>query len=150
MQIDHIAIWTDKLEELKDFYVKYFGGTAGSKYKNEKTQFESYFLTFGQGARIELMHKPFIPGNINDEEVWQHIGIIHIAFHAGSAVEVENKAKQLEKDGYKTSDSALNRGEYFHQKVLCPGQGSELDNTRLIAAYFPMLLNETSDIIASR
>jgi len=63
---------------------------------------------------------------------------------------VEKLGKCFEEEGYATSDAALNRLEYFHQKVLCPGQGSELDNTRLIAAYFPMLLNETSDIIASR
>jgi hypothetical protein len=63
---------------------------------------------------------------------------------------VEKLGKCFEEENYTTSDAALNRLEYFHQKVLCPGQGSELDNTRLVAAYFPMLLNETSDIIAAR
>ena len=44
MKIHHIAIWTDKLEKLKDFYVTYFDGVAGDKYTNHKKQFESYFI----------------------------------------------------------------------------------------------------------
>jgi hypothetical protein len=63
---------------------------------------------------------------------------------------VEKIGKNFEAEGYKTSDSSLNRAEYFHQKVLAPGQGDELSRTQLIASYFPMLLNETSDIVAIR
>jgi hypothetical protein len=47
----------------------------------------------------------------------------------------------LEKDGLKTSVTALNKGEYFHQKVIAPGKRGEVENTQLIAAYFPMLIN---------
>ena len=56
--------------------------------------------------------------------------------------------KELEKDGYKTSDSALNRGEYFHQKVITRGGNCDLDNSKLIAAYFPMLINNYENILA--
>jgi hypothetical protein len=63
---------------------------------------------------------------------------------------VEKLGKTFEAEGFRTSDSELNRSEYFHQKVISPGQGDELSNTKLIAAYFPMLLNDTSDIIAAR
>ncbi len=63
---------------------------------------------------------------------------------------VEKLDKSFEKDGYATSDANLNRSEYFHQKLLTSGQGCETDNTKLIAAYFPMLINNHSDIVASR
>jgi hypothetical protein len=63
---------------------------------------------------------------------------------------VEKLDKIFEKDGYKTSDSALNRSEYFHQKALSSGESCKLDNTRLIAAYFPMLINNFDDIVAAR
>jgi hypothetical protein len=63
---------------------------------------------------------------------------------------VEKLGKNFEADGYKTSDSALNRSEYFHQKAIAPGQGDEVYNTSLIASYFPMLLNETAEPVASR
>jgi len=51
----------------------------------------------------------------------------------------------LEKDGYKTMDALLNRTEYFHQKVISPGKHTEVENTQLIAAYFPMLIKGTED-----
>ncbi len=63
---------------------------------------------------------------------------------------VEKLDKEFEKDGYKTSDTELNRSEYFHQKVISPGRRGELEATQLIAAYFPMLLNPASEAIASR
>jgi hypothetical protein len=63
---------------------------------------------------------------------------------------VEKLDKSFEKDGYKTSESALNKLEYFHQKVLGPGQQPEIDATKLIAAYFPFLLNTNENMTATR
>jgi hypothetical protein len=61
-------------------------------------------------------------------------------------------AKLTEKDleGYRTSETALNRSEYFHQKVLARGVNCDLENSKLIAAYFPMLLNNYENVVASR
>ena len=53
---------------------------------------------------------------------------------------VERLDGKFESEGFRTTDSNLNRYEYFHQKVLGPGQKSELEATSLIAAYFPHLL----------
>ena len=63
---------------------------------------------------------------------------------------VEKLDKAFEKDGFKTSDSELNRSEYFHQKVITPGKRGELEATQLIAAYFPMLINNLTEAVASR
>lgn len=57
--------------------------------------------------------------------------------------------KELEKDGFKTSESAINRGEYFHQKVITTGSNCDLDNSKLIAAYFPMLINNSENILTT-
>lgn len=62
---------------------------------------------------------------------------------------VEKLNKSLAKEGHVTSDAALNRAEYFHQKVLAPGQRGEVESTQLIAAYFPMLLASTPEITAA-
>jgi hypothetical protein len=58
---------------------------------------------------------------------------------------VEKLDKSLEKEGYASSDAVLNRNEYFHQKVLAAGKRGELENTQLIAAYFPMLINDSNN-----
>lgn len=63
---------------------------------------------------------------------------------------VEKLDKEFEQEGYKTSNSVLNRNEYFHQKVLTPGQRGELEATKLIAAYFPRLMNGVTEATASR
>jgi hypothetical protein len=62
---------------------------------------------------------------------------------------VEKLDKSLEKDGYSTSDASLNRSEYFHQKVLAPGMRGEIENAQLIAAYFPLLLKDFNEAVAT-
>ncbi|HET9824945.1 MAG TPA: VOC family protein, partial [Chitinophagaceae bacterium] len=66
MTLEHVAIWTQNLERLKGYYQKYFNGNANDKYTNSKNNFESYFLSFETGARLELMSRGDIPQNTND------------------------------------------------------------------------------------
>jgi hypothetical protein len=61
---------------------------------------------------------------------------------------VKRLDKSFEKDGLTTSNEALNRSEYFHQKLIVPGKQSELESTQLIAAYFPMLIKD--ELVAVR
>jgi lactoylglutathione lyase len=99
MRIDHVAIWTNRLEDLKDFYIKYLDGIASEKYINRETLFESYFITFSSGSRLELMRKPGIPDNLNDTLGKQHLGLIHLSFGVETMDLVNEKAIQLEKAG---------------------------------------------------
>lgn len=126
MKIEHIAIWTDNLEELKAYYCNYFGGTPDTKYFNENNQFYSYFLTFESGARLEIMSMPNIPNNLNDTVVKQHKGIIHLAFGANNKSEVETKATQLKEDGFKILSGPRMTGDgYYEFETLDP------DNNRI-------------------
>lgn len=68
----------------------------------------------------------------------------------GQTFGVAKLGEELKEDGYRTSDSALNRSEYFHQRVLSSGGNCDLDNSKLIAAYYPMLLNNSDNVLASR
>jgi lactoylglutathione lyase len=121
MTLEHVAIWTDKLEEMKDYYVKYFGGIPNDKYINKNNQFESYFLTFESGARLEIMTRPNIPDNTNDRVTAQHKGIIHLAFGADTKKEVEEKAKQLEAAGFKILSGPRKTGDgYYEFETLDP------------------------------
>ena len=126
MILEHVAIWTDKLEELRHYYVKYFDATANEKYTNEQNHFHSYFLTFASGARLEIMTKPGIPENKNDTVNMQHKGIIHLAFGVNTAHEVDEKAKQLQSDGFKILRGPRRTGDgYYEFETLDP------DNNRL-------------------
>lgn len=126
MTLEHVAIWTDHLDLLKDFYVKYFDGVANAKYTNESKQFQSYFLTFKSGARLELMSMPGIPANSNDRVVKQHKGIIHLAFGVDSMTEVEQKALELKAAGFPILSGPRKTGDgYYEFETLDP------DNNRL-------------------
>ncbi|MCU0473140.1 MAG: hypothetical protein MUC93_07210 [Bacteroidales bacterium] len=63
---------------------------------------------------------------------------------------VERLDKSYEQYGYKTSDSALNKAEYFHQKVLGPGHQNEIEAAQLIASNFPFLLVTETSMTAGR
>lgn len=126
MTLEHVAIWTDDLEKLKDFYVKHFGGVANSKYTNETKQFQSYFLTFKSGARLELMTMPGVPGNSNDTITKQHIGIIHLAFGVDTISEVDQKAIELKAAGFLILSGPRKTGDgYYEFETLDP------DNNRI-------------------
>ena len=75
MMIDHVAIWTSQLDRLRDYYVKWFNGFASPEYTNKAKQFESCFITFESGTRLELMKMPGIPENLNDPVEKQYQGI---------------------------------------------------------------------------
>ena len=58
VKIDHIALYVNDLEGAKRFFETYFHAVANEGYHNEKTDFRSYFLTFSDGSRLEIMTKP--------------------------------------------------------------------------------------------
>ena len=133
MTLEHVAIWTDNLEVLKDYYVNYFGGTANQKYTNEKNQFHSYFIRFESGARLEIMSMPNIPDNNNDRVIAQHKGIIHLAFGANTIMEVEEKATQLKAGGFQILSGPGKTGDgYYEFETLDPD-----DNRIEVTCVYP-------------
>ena len=60
MKIEHIAIWVKDIDKVCEFYRKYFGGIVHPLYHNPAKQFTSRFITFDDGARLEVMHRPDI------------------------------------------------------------------------------------------
>jgi hypothetical protein len=75
---------------------------------------------------------------------------LHIMYVCnGTYFGVAKLNNELDKDGYRTSEAALNRSEYFHQKVITTGGSCDLENSKLIAAYFPMLINNFENILSS-
>ena len=55
MKIEHVAMYVNDLDAAKDFFVKYLGGKANDGYHNKTTDFKSYFISFDDGARLEIM-----------------------------------------------------------------------------------------------
>jgi lactoylglutathione lyase len=132
MTIDHVAIWTNQLEILKGYYVKYFNGSANKKYTNKETGFESYFISFDSGSRLEIMQKQGIPENLNDRVTKQHLGLIHLSFGVENMELVNRKSEEMAKAGFRILRGPRKTGDgYYEFETLDP------DNNRIeVAALF--------------
>ncbi|HEX9012869.1 MAG TPA: VOC family protein [Anaerolineaceae bacterium] len=126
MYIHHIAIWTADLERLKHFYETYFGVSAGPKYANPSKGFESYFLTFASGARIELMHMPGIPTTQNDP-ITQASGLTHLSISTGSAEAVDELTARLARDGFRVASQPRRTGDGYYESVVLDPDGNRVE-----------------------
>jgi lactoylglutathione lyase len=127
MKIEHVAIWTRDLERLKEFYVKYFDVEVNSKYVNPKRGFESYFLRFDPGARIELMSLP----SLSDAEKSDLpiIGYAHIAISLGSKEAVDGLTSKLQSDGHVLVSGPRLTGDGYYESVFLDPDGNQLEIT---------------------
>lgn len=128
MKIEHLAIWVSDLERMKAFYEKYFQATAGNLYHNPTKQFHSYFLSFQSGCRLEIMHKPGIPANLNDTQL-QYQGIIHFAISVGNKEKVNTLTEQLRKDGYDVVGEPRTTGDGYYESVVLDPEQNRIEIT---------------------
>ena len=127
MKLEHLAIWVEDLEKMRRFYMKYFNLQSNELYFNPVKQFSSYFLSFGQGARIELMHRPDIPPANSDRTA--EIGITHLAISVGSREKVDLLTEQLREDGFKIIGEPRTTGDGYYESVVLDPEGNSIEIT---------------------
>ncbi len=128
MKIEHLAIWVTDLEKMKSFYENYFKGIAGERYHNSKKGFSSYFISFSEGCRLELMHKPGIPENLNDM-IQEYKGIIHFAISVGSIEKVDSITGLLRSDGYEIVGVPRTTGDGYYESVVLDPEQNRIEIT---------------------
>jgi lactoylglutathione lyase len=128
MKIDHIAFWVNNLEIIKEFYIKYFNASSNEKYHNEAKRFQSYFLSFQDGCRIEIMNRPDIT---ETSDIYKHpkTGITHFAFSAGSKDKVDELTEQLRKDGYTIAGEPRVTGDGCYESVILDPENNIVEIT---------------------
>jgi lactoylglutathione lyase len=128
MRIEHIALWTNDIARCTQFYVTYFGATAGTAYVNTKNGFESRFLSFSDGARLELMRTTSLVPVTLAAGV-QRMGLTHIAISVGSEQLVDTLTRRLKDDGYPVLTEPRRTGDgYYESEVLDP-DGNRIEIT---------------------
>ncbi|MBS4034254.1 MAG: VOC family protein [Ignavibacterium sp.] len=125
MKIDHVAIWTKDLERLREFYTKYFNIKSNSRYTNTNRGFESYFLEFDSGSRIELMSMPDLVSLKNSAQII--VGYAHIAISLGSKDEVNIMTNRLLEDGYTLVDGPRYTGDGYYESVFLDPDGNYIE-----------------------
>ncbi len=126
MRIEHVAIWTRDLERLRDFYVRFFAARAGERYINPRKAFSSYFLTFGSGARLELMHRPDLGESLADGG---RAGMSHLAFSVGSVGEVDAMTERLRAAGLAVVDGPRWTGDGCYESTVLDPDGNRIELT---------------------
>lgn len=128
MHIHHIALWTNRLEEQKDFYVNYFGGTSNERYENPLKGFQSYFVHFEEsGAGIEIMSRKDITEN---HPMSGHcIGLAHFSFATGSKEAVLELTERLRSAGYTVASEPRTTGDGYFESLILDADGNQVEIT---------------------
>ncbi|SDQ23474.1 lactoylglutathione lyase [Streptococcus equinus] len=124
MRIEHVGLWTQDLENMKEFYCKFFKATASEKYHNPNSKFSSYFLTFADGARLELCHRPDIVSGNKDT-----FGFAHLAFSLGSEKEVDRFAYFMAENGYPIQNGPRRTGDGYYEATIYDPEGNQIELT---------------------
>jgi lactoylglutathione lyase len=128
MRIEHIALWTKDLERCKQFYASYFGAAAGANYVNPVKGFTSCFLSFSDGARIEVMMTTMLSPVVIEPGA-QRMGLTHIAISVGSAQRVDELTRRLIDDGFPIVDGPRRTGDGYYESVALDPDGNRIEIT---------------------
>lgn len=126
MKIEHIALYVNDLEKTRNFFVKYLGAKSNDGYHNLKTNFRSYFLSFDDGARLEIMNKPEMPDLPKD---LARTGYAHIAFCVGSREKVDALTAELKSDGYEVVSGPRTTGDGYYESCIVAIEGNQIEIT---------------------
>ena len=126
MKIEHLAIWVDDLEKMRQFYLNYFDVRSGEKYTNIKKGFTAYFLMFGEGkTRLELMNRADIT-NEPDKRGFMK-GIAHFAISVGGKEAVNNLTERLRADNYSIESEPRTTGDGYYESVVLDPEGNYVE-----------------------
>ena len=126
MRIEHIAMYVNDLQKAKEFFEKYFNAISNEGYHNKITDFRSYFLSFDDGARLEIMNKPQM---MDDEKGINRTGFVHIAFSLGSKDAVDALTEKMRNDGYNVISGPRTTGDGYYENCIVGIEGNQIEIT---------------------
>lgn len=126
MKIDHIALYVNELEEVKAFFVRFFGAVSNEMYHNPRTGLRTYILSFGDGARLEIMSRPDMKDEAKD---MFRTGYIHLSFAVGSQSEVDRLTGLLYDNGYRVVSDPRITGDGYYESCIEGPEGNLIEIT---------------------
>ena len=124
MMIEHVALYTLDLERMRTFYETYFDGTAGKQYHNPETGLQTYFISFADGTRLELMTRPGLE-ECERSRLWT--GWTHLAFKAGTRENVDALTERLRADGYEVTGGPRVTGDGYYESCVLDPEGNTVE-----------------------
>ncbi len=126
MKIEHVALYVNDLEKARSFFMKYLSAKSNDGYHNPKSDFRSYFLSFDDGTRLEIMHKP---GMSDLPKELARTGYAHIAFSVGSKEKVDALTATLKADGYEVISGPRTTGDGYYESCIVAVEGNQVEVT---------------------
>ena len=126
MRLEHAALYVRDLERAKAFFEAWFEARAGEKYHNQRTGFQSYFLSFTDGARLEIMTRPEMGDGAGPE---YRAGYAHIAFSVGSRERVDALTTRLKEAGYPVTSGPRVTGDGYYESCILDSEGNQVEIT---------------------
>ena len=124
IRVEHIAMYVNDLESTRNFFITYLQAKSNEGYHNKTTDFRSYFLTFGDGARLEIMNKPTME---DPQKTLNRTGLIHIAFSVGSKEAVDQLTARLKQDGYSVISGPRTTGDGYYESCVIGIEGNLIE-----------------------
>lgn len=126
MRLDHIALYVKDLEATRLFFTRYFNATANAMYHNARTGLKSYFLSFADGSRMEIMTRPDLQDNARHT---LRTGFIHVSFCVGGKEQVDRLTEQLRSDGYHVVSGPRTTGDGYYESCIEGPEGNLIEIT---------------------
>ena len=126
MKIEHIAMYVNDPEGARDFFIRYLHGTSNDGYHNKNTDFRSYFISFDEGTRLEIMHKLVME---DPDKTLNRTGYVHIAFSVGSKEKVDELTQRLSDDGYKVISGPRTTGDGYYESCIVAIENNQIEIT---------------------
>ena len=126
MRIEHIAMYVNDLENARDFFVKFLNGKSNDGYHNPQTGCRSYFISFDDGARLEIMNKPDMT---DTEKDGNSTGYAHIAFSVGSREKVDELTERIRDAGYELKSGPRTTGDGYYESCIAVIEGNLIELT---------------------
>lgn len=124
--INHVGLYVSDLEASREFFETYFGAVSSEMYHNPVKLFSSYMLTFGDGARLEIMTKPDLS---QPSERINHYGYAHFSVSVGSHDAVNSITEKLVEDGYRLIDGPRTTGDGYYESAVLDAEGNVVEIT---------------------
>jgi lactoylglutathione lyase len=116
-------LWVRDLESMREFYVTSFAAASGARYHNPKTGLTCYFISFGEGCRIELMHRPGVGAKAQGPVA----GYAHVALSLGSREAVDQMVAALRQRGVAIQSGPRTTGDGYYEAVVLDPEGNEIE-----------------------
>ncbi len=126
MRIEHIALYVRELASMRDFYATFFGGVPNDGYHNPTTGLCTYFLTFEDGARLELMTRP----ELGERAAAAYpAGWAHLAFQLTDRAAVDALTERLHAAGCPVVSGPRVTGDGYYESCVRDPEGNLVEIT---------------------